>query len=51
LSNAVLHGPTWLTGGSVGPEGSVFSFVTMGMQFLVVMWLFPAKENDKQEAA
>jgi membrane protease YdiL (CAAX protease family) len=50
LSNAMLHGPTWLTGGSVGPEGSVFSFVTMGMQFLVVMWLFPPNEKDKEEA-
>ncbi len=44
LSHAVLHGPTWLTGGTVGPEGSVFCFVTMGLQFLVVMWLFP--KND-----
>lgn len=45
LSNAVLHGPAWLTGGSVGPEGSVFCFLTLGLQFLVVMWLFPAKEK------
>src|SRR5262245_34497931 len=29
LSNATLHGPVWLTGGTVGPEGSVFSFLTM----------------------
>ncbi len=36
LSNAALHGPKWLTGGSVGPEGSVFCFLTMGLQFLVV---------------
>jgi uncharacterized protein len=43
LSNAVLHGPKWLTGGTVGPEGSVFCFLTMGLQFLVVMWLFPKK--------
>lgn len=43
LSNAVLHGPKWLTGGSVGPEGSVFCFLTMGLQFLAVMWLFPKK--------
>lgn len=43
LSNAALHGPRWLTGGTVGPEGSVFCFLTMGLQFLVVMWLFPEK--------
>jgi uncharacterized protein len=46
LSNAVLHGPTWLTGGSVGPEASVFCFLTMSLQFLVVIWLFPAKKTE-----
>lgn len=52
LSNAVLHGPKWLTGGSVGPEGSVFCFLTMGLQFLVVALFFPArKETEGTEAA
>jgi len=46
LSSALLHGPPWLTGGSVGPEGSIFSFLTMGLQFLVVMLLFPKRENQ-----
>jgi len=45
LSNSVLHGPTWLTGGTVGPEGSVFCFLTLALQFLVVNWLFPAKRR------
>jgi CAAX protease family protein len=45
LSNSVLHGAKWLTGGTVGPEGSVFCFLTMGLQFLVVMWLFPKKHK------
>ena len=46
LSDAVLRaGPKWLTGGTVGPEGSVFCFVTILLQFLVVMWLFPAKKE------
>jgi membrane protease YdiL (CAAX protease family) len=46
LSNAVLPlEPKWLTGGTVGPEGSVFCFLTMGLQFLVVMWLFPKKKE------
>src|SRR6266849_4858694 len=49
LSSAVLHGPKWLTGGTVGPEGSVFCFLTLGLQFLVVMWLYPAKKNDSAE--
>jgi len=50
LSNSILHGAKWLTGGTVGPEGSVFCFLTMGLQFLVVMWLFP-KRNASSESA
>lgn len=51
LSNSSLHGPAWLSGASVGPEGSVFCFVTMGLQFLVVMWLFPKREKQIDLAA
>jgi membrane protease YdiL (CAAX protease family) len=51
LSNSILHGATWLTGGTVGPEGSVFCFLTMGLQFLVVMWLFPQKYTTTESAA
>jgi len=51
LSNSILHGPKWLTGGTVGPEGSVFCFLTMGLQFLVVMWLFPKKNTITESAA
>jgi membrane protease YdiL (CAAX protease family) len=51
LSNSILHGPKWLTGGSVGPEGSIFCFLTMGLQFLVVMWLFPKKNTTGESAA
>lgn len=45
LSAAELHGKTWLTGGTVGPEGSVFSFLTMGISALVIHFLFPAKKG------
>jgi uncharacterized protein len=46
LSNAVLQGgPKWLTGGTIGPEGSVFCFLTIALLFVVVMWLFPAKKS------
>lgn len=45
LSNAALHGPTWLTGGTIGPEGSVFSFLTMGLSALAILFLFPAKKE------
>lgn len=50
LSNAVLHGPAWLTGGTVGPEGSVFGFLTMGISVLAIHFLFPAKKNTTGEA-
>ncbi|HKD49903.1 MAG TPA: type II CAAX endopeptidase family protein [Candidatus Acidoferrum sp.] len=45
LSNAVLHGPAWRTGGTVGPEGSVFGFLTMGISALMIHFLFPAKKR------
>ena len=41
LSNASLHGPAWLTGGSVGPEGSVFSFLILGLSALLIHLIFP----------
>jgi membrane protease YdiL (CAAX protease family) len=43
LSNATLHGPVWLTGGTVGPEGSLFSFLTMAAAALYIHIVFPAK--------
>jgi len=46
LSSATLHGATWLTGGTVGPEGSVFSFLTMGILALVIHILYPAREIE-----
>jgi len=46
LSNASLHGAAWLTGGTVGPEGSVFSFLTMGILALAIHVLFPAKKTE-----
>jgi uncharacterized protein len=50
LSNAVLHGARWLTGGTVGPEGSVFSFVTLGVSALLIHFLFPAKKESATRA-
>jgi len=45
LSNATLHGPTWLTGGTVGPEGSVFSFITMAAAALFIHKAFPPRKS------
>ena len=43
LSGAALHGPDWLTGGSVGPEGSVFCFAVMGAMACAIHFIYPAK--------
>ena len=43
LSNATLHGPSWLTGGTPGPEGSVFDFLILAVFFFVFDRLYPAR--------
>lgn len=35
LLSSSFHGPAWLTGGTVGPEGSVFDFVILAILFVV----------------
>ena len=45
LSNATLHGPRWLTGGSVGPEAGVFDFLILGLLFYLFHRIHPAKQN------
>jgi len=45
LLHASLHGPTWLTGGTIGPEGSVLEFVTTGLAFVLFAWLYPANRS------
>jgi hypothetical protein len=38
-----FRGPEWLTGGSVGPEGSWFVFLVMILWAIAIHFLFPAK--------
>lgn len=47
LSNATLHGPNWLTGGTPGPEGSVFDFLILAIFFLVFNRLYPARQVQR----
>jgi membrane protease YdiL (CAAX protease family) len=42
LSNATMQGPAWLTGGTVGPEASVFDFLLLFILFYVIHRLYPA---------
>lgn len=51
LSNATIAGPDWLTGGSVGPEASVFDFVVLILFFFVIDRLYPAKPAPSQGGA
>lgn len=41
LMDSSFRGPTWLTGGSIGPEGSVFVFVLIGLLWLAFNRLNP----------
>jgi membrane protease YdiL (CAAX protease family) len=43
LSSAILAGPAWITGGTAGPEGSLFDFVTLLLCFYAVHRLFPRR--------
>lgn len=42
-----FHGPAWLTGGTVGPEGSVFDFVIMAIAFVVFDRVYRARSDDR----
>lgn len=43
LSNATLHGSKWLSGGSVGPEASLFNLIGEALLLVIVMKLYPQK--------
>jgi membrane protease YdiL (CAAX protease family) len=45
LLNSSLHGSRWLTGGSVGPEGSVLVFVVIAAAWVVFDRLYPAAKS------
>jgi uncharacterized protein len=44
LFNSSFHGPTWLTGGTVGPEGSVFAFLVLIIGGIGIHFIFPTKQ-------
>jgi membrane protease YdiL (CAAX protease family) len=46
LLNSSFHGPLWLTGGSVGPEGSVMAFVTLILSAAAIHFVFPAQHRS-----
>jgi len=44
LINSDFHGPTWLTGGTVGPEGSLIVFGVLGISAVGIHFIFPARK-------
>lgn len=47
LLNSSFHGPKWLTGGTVGPEGSALVFVICAALFIVFGRLYPEARFPK----
>jgi uncharacterized protein len=45
LLHSVVHGPAWLTGGNVGPEGSIFSFVSILLFAGIFSLLYKSQES------
>ncbi len=45
LLNSSSQGPAWLSGGSVGPEGSVLVFAVIALMFVVFHFTFPEKRD------
>jgi len=46
LLNSNLHGPRWLSGGSIGPEGSLMSFVIFAFAFAAFHKMYPVKRIE-----
>lgn len=47
LLSSSLRGPAWLTGGSVGPEGSVFCVIVMALVWIAFDRVYPSKRVDR----
>lgn len=43
-----FHGPAWLTGGTVGPEGSIFDFAIIAILFVVFDRAYRAKASPSE---
>jgi CAAX protease family protein len=47
LLNGSLHGPRWITGGTIGPEGSAVGFALFVVSFATFHWLYPPRESTR----
>jgi len=48
LLSTRLSGPAWITGGSVGPEGSWFIFLVLGIITLLIHFAYPHRQFGKK---
>jgi membrane protease YdiL (CAAX protease family) len=46
LLNSSFRGPAWLTGGTVGPEGSVMAFAVVALAAAIFSRVFPARHEN-----
>ena len=45
LLRGTSNGPHWISGGSVGPEGSTFALIVLAIGAVGIHFLFPAKQE------
>jgi membrane protease YdiL (CAAX protease family) len=45
LLNSRLQGPEWLSGGSVGPEGSVLCFAVIAIVWIAFERMYPSRQS------
>jgi len=50
LLRSSFHGSPWITGGTVGPEGSVLVFVLIAVMWLIFDWLYPAVKYPEKKS-
>lgn len=48
LLNSSFHGPAWLTGGKVGPEGSLISMIMLCVAMFCFHFLYPQSDPRKE---
>jgi len=50
LLASTLHGPTWLTGGTAGPEGSAIGLAVLAISFPIFSRLSPILGSAQESA-
>ena len=48
LLDSSFHGPAWLTGGTVGPEGSFLAFAVVGVAAIAFSFAYPSPARTEQ---